>query len=153
MPLTGTSSSFVSATHNPSSTRRLSPGVDEGTTANVISPIRLKHTWMTSLAMIAFAGNSLLCRAALRTGAIDAASFTAIRLATGAAVVALIVLARRASLRGEGTWTSAFALAGYAVAFSYAYLRIGAAAGALILFGSVQLTMIVGGLVRGERPT
>ena len=103
--------------------------------------------------MLAFAGNSLLCRAALRTGSIDAASFTAIRLATGAAVLALIVIARRSSVRSEGTWISAGALAAYAVAFSYAYLRIGAAAGALILFGSVQLTMIVGGLVRGERPT
>jgi drug/metabolite transporter (DMT)-like permease len=54
---------------------------------------------------------------------------------------------------GGGTWASAAALCAYAVAFSYAYLRIGAAAGALILFGSVQLTMMVGGLVRGERPT
>jgi drug/metabolite transporter (DMT)-like permease len=107
---------------------------------------------LTAAAMIGFAANSLLCRAALRGGSIDAASFTAIRLATGAAVLAVIVVARRASVR-EGTWGSALALAAYAVAFSYAYLRIGAAAGALILFGAVQLTMIVGGLVRGERPT
>ena len=56
-------------------------------------------------------------------------------------------------MRGEGTWLSALALAAYAVAFSYAYLEIGAAAGALLLFGAVQLTMIVGGLLRGERPT
>lgn len=102
--------------------------------------------------MIAFAANSLLCRAALRDGAIDAASFTAIRLATGACVLVAIVVARRSRLRGEGTWLSMLALAGYAVAFSYAYLEIGAAAGALILFGSVQLTMIAGGLLRGERP-
>jgi drug/metabolite transporter (DMT)-like permease len=103
--------------------------------------------------MIGFAANSLLCRAALRDGAIDAASFTAIRLATGAAVLVAIVTARRASVRREGAWPSALALAAYAVAFSYAYLAIGAAAGALILFGAVQLTMIVGGLLRGERPT
>jgi len=103
--------------------------------------------------MIGFAANSLLCRAALRGGAIDAASFTAIRLATGAAVLAAIVLARKSSIRGAGTWYSAFALAGYAMAFSYAYLAIGAATGALLLFGAVQLTMIVGGLFRGERPT
>jgi drug/metabolite transporter (DMT)-like permease len=108
---------------------------------------------LTASAMIGFAANSLLCRAALRGGSIDAASFTAIRLATGAATLALIVTARRSSVRGEGTWASAAALAAYAVAFSYAYLRIGAAAGALILFGAVQLTMIVGGLLRGERPT
>ncbi|HEX5064326.1 MAG TPA: EamA family transporter, partial [Kofleriaceae bacterium] len=103
--------------------------------------------------MIGFAANSLLCRAALRGGAIDAASFTAVRLVTGAAVLVLIVAARKDSVRGEGTWLSAFALAGYAVAFSFAYLEIGAATGALLLFGAVQLTMIAGGLIRGERPT
>jgi drug/metabolite transporter (DMT)-like permease len=108
---------------------------------------------LTAAAMVAFAGNSLLCRAALRGDAIDAASFTAIRLATGAAVLVAIVAARKSSMRGAGTWTSMVALAGYATAFSYAYLEIGAAAGALILFGSVQLTMIAGGLVGGERPT
>jgi len=103
--------------------------------------------------MIGFAANSLLCRAALRGGAIDAASFTAIRLATGAAVLVAIVHARKGTLRGNGSWPSALALAAYAVAFSYAYLRIGAAAGALLLFGAVQLTMVTGGLLRGERPT
>jgi len=112
-----------------------------------------RTTLLTAAAMIGFAGNSLLCRAALRGGSIDAASFTAIRLATGAGVLAAIVLARGARPRGEGTWRSAFALAGYAIAFSFAYLEIGAAVGALILFGSVQLTMIAGGLLRGEHPT
>lgn len=107
----------------------------------------------TVAAMAGFAANSLLCRAALRGGAIDAASFTAIRLVSGAAVLVAIVTARKGSVRGAGTWPSAFALALYAVAFSYAYLRIGAAAGALILFGAVQFTMIAGGLLRGERPT
>ncbi|HSD88701.1 MAG TPA: EamA family transporter, partial [Kofleriaceae bacterium] len=111
---------------------------------------RVAHTLLlTTAAMVGFAANSLLCRAALRGGAIDAASFTAIRLATGACVLVGIVVARRGRLRGEGTWTSAAALAVYAIAFSYAYLRIGAAAGALILFGAVQLTMIVGGLIHG----
>lgn len=103
--------------------------------------------------MVGFAANSLLCRAALRGGAIDAASFTAIRLATGAIVLVAIVTARRSSIRGEGSWASMLSLVAYAIAFSYAYLEIGAAAGALILFGSVQLTMIAGGLLRGERPT
>jgi drug/metabolite transporter (DMT)-like permease len=112
-----------------------------------------KTAALTIAAMIGFAANSLLCRAALRGDAIDAASFTAIRLATGAAVLVTIISARRSSIRGEGTWTSALALAGYAVAFSYAYLQIGAAAGALLLFGAVQLTMLAGGLLRGERPT
>ncbi|HEY5925764.1 MAG TPA: EamA family transporter, partial [Kofleriaceae bacterium] len=112
-----------------------------------------KTAGLTVAAMIGFAANSLLCRAALRGDAIDAASFTAIRLATGAAVLVAIVAVRRSSVRGEGTWLSAIALAAYAVAFSYAYLEIGAAAGALLLFGAVQLTMIAGALLRGERPT
>lgn len=108
---------------------------------------------LTAAAMIGFAANSLLCRAALRGGAIDAATFTAIRLASGTLVLVLIVAVRGSSIRGAGSWRSAAALAAYAIAFSYAYLRIGAAVGALILFGCVQLTMIVGGLVHGERPT
>lgn len=108
---------------------------------------------LTAAAMIGFAANSLLCRAALRDGEIDAASFTAIRLATGAVVLVALVVGRGASVRGAGSWTSMLALAAYAVAFSYAYLEIGAAAGALILFGAVQLTMITGGLLRGERPS
>src|SRR5262245_28706653 len=105
--------------------------------------------------MIAFAANSLLCRAALRGGAIDAASFTAIRLASGAAVLVAIVQARPGAepVRSAGNWRSAMALAAYAVTFSYAYLRLGASTGALILFGAAQLTMITGGIVRGEHPT
>jgi drug/metabolite transporter (DMT)-like permease len=110
---------------------------------------------LTTATMVAFAANSLLCRAALRGGAIDAASFTAIRLASGALVLLAITQARGdgAAARSAGSWRSAVALAAYAVAFSYAYLRIGASIGALLLFGSVQLTMITGGLLRGEHPT
>ncbi len=107
---------------------------------------------LTAAALVGFTANSLLCRAALSGGAIDAASFTAIRLTAGAVVLVAIVAARKGSVRGQGTWASALALALYAVAFSYAYLRIGAAAGALVLFGSVQMTMLAGGLLRGERP-
>lgn len=105
------------------------------------------------LALIGFAANSLLTRLALRPRLIDAASFTLLRLTAGAA--ALVVLARlrrpAADLR-QGTWTSALLLFAYVVPFSYAYLRIGAGMGALILFGTVQLTMIGWGLIRGERP-
>jgi drug/metabolite transporter (DMT)-like permease len=112
---------------------------------------------LTVATMTAFAANSLLCRAALRGQAIDAASFTAIRLVSGALVLIAITRARRgagdASGRSDGSWLSALALAAYAIAFSYAYLQLGAGAGALLLFGSVQLTMITGGLVRGERPS
>jgi len=110
---------------------------------------------LTTATMIAFAANSLLCRAALRGGAIDAPSFTAIRLISGAAVLVAITQVRRsaADAGSHGSWRSAIALGLYAIAFSYAYLRLGAGAGALLLFGSVQLTMIGGGLRRGERPS
>jgi drug/metabolite transporter (DMT)-like permease len=111
---------------------------------------------LAAAAMLGFAANSLLSRAALRTGEIDAASFTAIRLATGALVLALLVVARRDRPRNRpagGSWSSALALASYAVAFTFAYRELGAATGALLLFGAVQLTMIAGALVRGERPT
>jgi len=99
-------------------------------------------------ALVGFAANSLLCRAALGAGSIDAASFTAIRIAAGAAVLA--ILARREPR--AGSWRSAAALFGYAAAFSFAYLRLTAATGALILFALVQATMISVGIARGERP-
>ena len=105
---------------------------------------------LCSAALLGFAANSLLCRAALGGGSIDAASFTALRLASGAAVLAL--LARRAPDRRAGSWASAAALAGYAAAFSFAYLRLTAATGALILFAAVQATMLGWGIWRGERP-
>ncbi|HEX7836747.1 MAG TPA: DMT family transporter [Kofleriaceae bacterium] len=110
---------------------------------------------LTAATMIAFAANSLLCRAALRGGAIDAVSFTAIRLVSGAVILVAITSARRGAgdAGKHGSWRAAIALAGYAIAFSYAYLKLGAGAGALLLFGTVQLTMITGGLVRGERPS
>jgi len=116
---------------------------------------RLRIIALTALTMIAFAANSLLCRAALRGGAIDAAMFTAIRLVSGAIVLVAITQARRDAppVRSAGSWRAAASLAIYAIAFSLAYLRLAASTGALILFGAAQLTMIGGGLVRGERPT
>jgi drug/metabolite transporter (DMT)-like permease len=104
--------------------------------------------------MVAFAANSILCRLALRGGAIDAASFSLIRLGSGALMLAVVAaLSRRGPAAGtRRNWVSAFALFGYAAAFSVAYLSLGASTGALILFGSVQATMILMGLVSGERP-
>lgn len=99
--------------------------------------------------MLAFAGNSLLCRIALKTTAIDAASFTAVRIASGALVLYLIVLQRGTT--GTGSWRSALALFVYAAAFSLAYVQLSAATGALILFGFVQLTMAAHGFLKGER--
>jgi drug/metabolite transporter (DMT)-like permease len=106
---------------------------------------------LTSLAMVAFAGNSLLCRIALKHTSIDAASFTTIRLASGALVLWLIVRMRRGAASGGGNWRSAFALFVYAAGFSFAYVSLPAATGALLLFGAVQATMIGHGMWAGER--
>lgn len=106
---------------------------------------------LTSLAMLAFAGNSLLCRIALKHTSIDAASFTAIRLLSGAVMLWLVVIIRRNATNGNGNWLSAFALFAYAAAFSFAYISLSAATGALLLFGAVQATMISYGIWSGER--
>ena len=106
---------------------------------------------LTVLAMLAFAGNSLLCRMALKHTTIDAASFTTIRLASGALMLWLLVRVRGGSHPGAGNWRSACALFVYAAAFSFAYLSLTAATGALLLFGAVQATMIGHGLWSGER--
>jgi len=108
---------------------------------------------LTLLTMIAFAANSILCRLALKTTSIDPASFTAIRLVAGAATLWLIVRIRTGSNALAGSWTQAFSLFAYAAAFSFAYVSLSAGTGALILFGAVQATMILYGLLRGERFT
>jgi drug/metabolite transporter (DMT)-like permease len=109
---------------------------------------------LTLVALHAFAANSILTRMALGAGHLDAATFTTVRLATGAlTLLALARLTTRAwpALRGRG-WAGPLALFAYVAPFSFAYVRIGAAAGALVLFGAVQITMIGWGLIRGERP-
>ncbi|HEY7002342.1 MAG TPA: hypothetical protein VH330_11435, partial [Candidatus Udaeobacter sp.] len=129
---------------------------------------------LTVLAMIAFASNSLLCRAALRKSSIDPASFTFIRLFSGALALWLMMtirngmmvertasplikssesalaIPRRLSL-GDGNWISAVALFVYAAGFSFAYITLSAGTGALLLFGAVQATMVLWGLHKGER--
>jgi drug/metabolite transporter (DMT)-like permease len=106
---------------------------------------------LTSLAMIAFAGNSLLCRLALKHTSIDAASFTTIRLISGAVMLWLVVRIRGGTHTGGGNWLSASALFVYASGFSFAYMSLSAATGALLLFGAVQVTMIGYGVWSGER--
>jgi drug/metabolite transporter (DMT)-like permease len=101
--------------------------------------------------MIAFASNSLLCRAALKQTSIDAATFTFVRIVFGAIVLLLIVVVRRSKSKVEGNWISAFALFVYAAAFSFAYVDLAAGTGALLLFGAVQATMILWGFHKGER--
>src|SRR6185503_10505847 len=109
---------------------------------------------LTTLAMIAFASNSLLNRLALGQKAIDPASYTTIRLTSGAVMLYLLASLQKkngqATLRGSGL--SAALLFLYAITFSFAYLSLSAGTGALILFGSVQVTMLLVALQRGERP-
>lgn len=106
---------------------------------------------LTTLVMVLFAANSLLCRAALRDTAIDAASFTTVRILSGAVMLWLIVRLRNTLPPGRGNWPSALALVAYAAGFSFAYLSLTAATGALLLVGAVQVTMIGHGLWKGER--
>lgn len=107
--------------------------------------------WLVvAAAMLAFAGNSVLCRLALRDGGIDAASFTSLRLVSGALVLWLIVRLRGGGRTG-GDLLSAFALFVYAAGFSFAYVSLSTGTGALLLFGAVQATMIGRGLLAGER--
>lgn len=106
---------------------------------------------LTALAMIAFAGNSLFCRQALKHTTLDAATFTLVRILSGAICLGIIVQWRQRALRKAGSWLSALALFGYAALFSFAYLRLTAGTGALLLFGAVQATMIFWALRKGER--
>ncbi len=106
---------------------------------------------LTSLAMIAFAANSVICRLALGNGHIDAASFASVRVISGALALAAIVVYRSAgSVPRDADWRAALALFVYMVFFSFAYLSLGAGTGALVLFGAVQLTMFVVALRSGE---
>jgi drug/metabolite transporter (DMT)-like permease len=106
---------------------------------------------LTALAMLAFAGNSLLCRIALRDTAIDAASFTAIRIVSGALMLAILLRARGTRPTAGGSWLAGLMLFSYAAFFSFAYRELSAATGALLLFGAVQMTMMGFGLFTGER--
>ena len=111
----------------------------------------LRTPLLTVLAMLAFAGNSLLCRVALTETSIDAASFTSLRLASGALILLVILRLRGVGATAGGSWPMAAMLSAYAVFFSFAYRDLTAATGALLLFGGVQLTMMGYGLWAGER--
>jgi drug/metabolite transporter (DMT)-like permease len=113
----------------------------------------MKPKWMliTLLAMMAFAGNSLLCRLALRETTIDPTLFYSTRLVSGALVLWLVMAMRQQSKAVEGSWYAALALFIYAAAFAYAYVSLSAGTGALLLFASIQITMILYGLIKGDR--
>lgn len=113
----------------------------------------MRTIWYTALALVAFAANSVLCRIALSHATIDAATFSTIRLTAGAATLLLVTAwTRKGASQVEGSWISAGMLFLYAVPFSFAYTRLNAGTGALILFGCVQLTMMIAALWSGERP-
>ena len=107
---------------------------------------------LTILALTAFAANSVLCRAALGEDAIDAASFSALRLLSGALTLWVLVALRRGRTQPSGSWLSATCLFLYAVPFSFAYESLATGTGALILFGAVQATMLIAAVSSGERP-
>ncbi len=119
-----------------------------------MSAISSRTRAATALALAGFAANSLLCRAALRSSAIDAWSFTAVRLVSGAVAMTLLakIVARGRPSAGGGSFASASLLYAYAAAFSLAYLRLPSGVGALVLFATVQATMIGVGVARGARP-
>lgn len=127
-----------------------------------MNPAKLKILLATSFALLAFAGNSVFCRLALSDEAIDAASFTVIRLLSGILVLVIILLLakfiqqRQSSTvlggnQAKGSWLAGFLLFLYAVTFSYAYISLDTGIGALILFGAVQITMILISIFSGNR--
>ena len=118
----------------------------------------MRIAFYTSLALIAFASNSVLCRLALGENSIDAASFTAIRLISGVVVLAIIFglsasqSSSNSNTKSRGSWRASAMLFLYAITFSYAYLLLETGTGALILFASVQITMVLVDIISGNRP-
>lgn len=114
-------------------------------------PIALRTAALALAALVAFSANSILARLALGAGLVDAASYGAIRIVAGAAMLLLLTRLRSGAYR-QGSWTSGALLALYAAPFAFAYLELSAGTGALVLFGAVQASMFVAGLRGGERP-
>jgi len=107
----------------------------------------------TILALIAFAANSVLCRAALRDALIDPATFTSIRLISGSIILLLLVYISKSKNLSEakGSWSSAGILFIYAATFSFAYVSLDTGTGALIVFAMVQITMITSAMIHGKK--
>jgi drug/metabolite transporter (DMT)-like permease len=112
--------------------------------------MKANTVFLTAVAMVAFAANSVLCRLALGAGLIDAASFATVRTISGAVLLAAILLLRQKTVAARPDWRSVVALYLYMVFFAFAYLSLSAGTGALILFGAVQLTMFTVALRSGE---
>ena len=114
----------------------------------------MRTIYLTFVALLAFAGNSILCRLALGDESIDAASFTAIRLLSGALMLMLILAfkSNEAASGSKGSWGASLLLFVYAISFSYAYISLETGIGALILFAAVQISMICWSFFSGNRP-
>lgn len=107
---------------------------------------------LTGVAMLAFAANSLLCRMALGQQLIDPASFTTVRILSGAVTLAVLISLRQRSWAfTRPRYPAVASLFIYMIFFSFAYVTLSAATGALLLFGAVQLTMFAAALREGER--
>ena len=114
----------------------------------------MKIIFFTAISLVAFAANSILCRFALGKHLIDAASFTSIRICSGAVFLGIIYLFTKSNAKPisyQTQWMMPVMLTLYALFFSYAYMRLSTGTGALILFGAVQATMIISGWITGER--
>lgn len=115
--------------------------------------VLIKTITFTVLALVAFAANSVLGRLALGEKTIDAANFTTIRLLSGA-IVLLVILqfsGKKNNSSTKGSWLAAIMLFLYAAPFSFAYITLDTGTGALILFGAVQITMILLSLISGNK--
>jgi len=117
--------------------------------------VSLKISSFTILALCAFAGNSILCRLVLGEHLLDAAGFTVIRLLSGILVLLLIVKIfsgkQQVEAVSKGSWLASFWLFLYAVTFSFGYLSLDTGTGALVLFGAVQITMIMLSVFSGKK--
>lgn len=122
-------------------------------TTTLTDPKARAWVWPALFSLVAFAANSVFCRLALKDGAIDPASFTVVRLASGALFLLLLIRLRKPALAMGGSWRGGLALFLYAFLFSAAYLQLGAGAGALLLFGAVQITMFGFAWYKGEQIT
>ncbi|MEG1212716.1 MAG: DMT family transporter [Leclercia sp.] len=103
------------------------------------------------IAMVAFAANSVLCRIALKGLHADAVSFSSLRLISGAIALFIFLQMTADRKKPEFTWANALFLSLYVFSFSIAYVSLSTGAGALLLFGTVQLVMTTWGLIKGEK--
>lgn len=110
----------------------------------------IRVSFLTAVAMLAFAANSLLCRMALVSTSVSPATFSAVRLVSGAVFLALLISLTRQKQGMQGSWKGASYLFIYAAAFSFAYVAMNTGTGALLLFGAVQITMLIEALRKGE---